>query len=107
MRPRPTALLLAAIVAVACGGGGEGRGGAPEDDVGAQLACEAIAENYDEILADPEAHPGELGEIIGYAQSADDPELRDAAERFNEGPTSGLTEAFKDIRRRCVELGLI
>jgi hypothetical protein len=109
MRPHlRAALILAALTATGCGPlDGGGQGSADQGDVGAELACDRVAENYGKILANPEAHPSELGEIIGFAESSDDPKLRDAAQRFNEGPTSGLTDAFKDIRRRCEELGLL
>ena len=73
-------------------------------DVGAELACRDLAQHYDEILADPEAHPGELGAIVGYAQSADDAQLRDVANRVENGPDR--VGAFEEMKARCDQLGL-
>jgi hypothetical protein len=102
--PRLAAALAAAVVIlVSCGGGSPGAGDGLEEDVGAQLACEAVRENWEKVAEDPTSHPGEAGEIVGFAESADDPGLRAAAEAFDRDPSSRTWERF---RTRCEELGL-
>jgi hypothetical protein len=71
---------------------------------GTQIACDEVAQSADEILIDPEAHAGELGTIIGAAESSDDVQLRAAADRFNN--SNSKSDAFLDILTRCRELGL-
>lgn len=96
------ALLVATLVALgACTDDSE-EGGL-EDDVGAQLACEGVRENWAKVAADPLAYPGEAGEIVGAAESADDPGLREAAEAFDRNPSSATWDLFLT---RCEELGL-
>ena len=83
--------------------GCSGAGGTSDSDVGASLACEKVIQSYEQILADPVAHAGEMGAIIGAAESADDPELHDAAREFLNTPNK--VAAFQRIRYRCVVLG--
>ena|ERR687892_204289 len=93
---------IALVLALAACGSVDGTGGLDED-VGAQLACEAVRENWAKVAADPTAYPGEAGEIIGYVQSADDPGLQRAAAAFDRDPSS---RTWKRFRTRCEELGL-
>ena len=74
--------------------GCSGAGGTSDSDVGAI------------VRADPRESCGpcwEMGAIIGAAESADDPELHDAAREFLNTPNK--VAAFQRIRYRCVVLG--
>jgi hypothetical protein len=74
-----------------------------EEDVGAELACESVRQNLEKVASDPAAYPGEAAEIVGYAGSADDRGLREAAEAFDQDPSVEKWDGFK---KRCEELGL-
>jgi hypothetical protein len=95
------------LVCVACA---SEEGATTQPDVGAELACRAMAANHDSIASDAldgelgSESSGQLGKIIGYASSADDAVLQSAAEAFNEGPDREA--AFERIAKRCRKLGI-
>ena|SRR5919106_3934446 len=102
-RTWPGFLLAFALALASCGGGGKRVASVEDEDVGAQLACESVQKNWAKVAVDPAAYPGEAGEIVGYAGSADDPGLREAAEAFDRDPSVETWDRFKT---RCDELGL-
>jgi hypothetical protein len=66
------------------------------------LACPRARENGEAILADPMSHAGNAGAIIGAAQSADDAQLRNATNAFEDHPSEAT---FRAVLDRCKELG--
>lgn len=94
--------LVALTLAVVVGCASDGGGGGSDVDVGAGLACPKAREYGEAILADPMGHAGEAGSIIGAAQTADDAQLRRAAESFEANPSVATFQAVLD---RCVALG--
>jgi hypothetical protein len=67
------------------------------------MAREGMRKHYRAIVADPVAHAGEAGSIIGAAQEADDARLRSAANEFDSHLTAATWNA---VYERCRELGL-